>query len=266
MIVNNLVLHLFTSNTFFKIQQPNYVISSNLAKQRKKLSPAGEYATRAFARTRQNNRPNRPQPTVTHSQSPVNTSTNHILPTIITTANSSTPIRNHRRRRKRKTTTNRYWRRHNHNIQLDSNAVINLSNATLTHDETQLLAFPFAPLHVKLTGLNFELTFTTLADVCDFLSFFMTTLLRPIPTHFVPKVHGPSHHRDADTFLDAVEHDLFNVTPAPVRDNLTTRERHALKRLRRRNDIVIKSADKGSGTVVMDRNGYVDECLRQLNV
>ena len=98
----------------------------------------------------------------------------------------------------------------------------------------------------------------------------MTTLLRPIPTHFVPKVHGPpplTPHRDAalDTFLDAVEHDLFNVTPAPVCDNLTTRESHALRRLSRRNDIVIKSADKGSVTVVMYRNWYIDECLRQIN-
>ena len=77
----------------------------------------------------------------------------------------------------------------------------------------------------------------------------------------------PPPHRDPalDTFLDAVEHDLFNVTPAPVRDNLTTRERDALKRLRRRTDIVIKSADKGSGVVVMDRNWYIDECSRQLN-
>ena len=88
------------------------------------------------------------------------------------------------------------------------------------------------------------------------------------PNLFRPKgTWTPPPHRDAalDTFLDAVEHDLFNVTPAPVRDNLTTRERHALKRLSRRNDIVIKSADKGSGTVVMDRNWYIDECLRQLN-
>ena len=77
----------------------------------------------------------------------------------------------------------------------------------------------------------------------------------------------PPPHRDPalDTFLDAVEHDLFNVTPAPVRDNLTTRERDALKRHRRRTDIVIKSADKGSGVVVMDRNWYIDECSRQLN-
>ena len=77
----------------------------------------------------------------------------------------------------------------------------------------------------------------------------------------------PPPHRDPalDTFLDAVEHDLFNVTPAPVRDNLTTRERDALKLLRRHTDIVIKSADKGSGVVVMDRNWYIDECSRQLS-
>ena len=68
-----------------------------------------------------------------------------------------------------------------------------------------------------------------------------------------------------DTFLDAVGHDLFKLKPAPVRDNLTTRERHASKVLSRRTDIVIKSADKGSGTVVMDRDWYINECLRQLN-
>ena len=35
--------------------------------------------------------------------------------------------------------------------------------------------------------------------------------------------------------------------------------------LRRLNDLIIKSADKGSGTVVMDRDWYINECLRQLN-
>ena len=71
------------------------------SRERKKLSPTGEYATRGFARTRQNNRHNRPQPTVIHSQAPVNASTNHILPMnapVITAVNSSTPIHNHIRR------------------------------------------------------------------------------------------------------------------------------------------------------------------------
>ena len=43
-----------------------------------------------------------------------------------------------------------------------------------------------------------------------------------------------------------------------------SREQHALKSLKKRNDIVIKSAE-GSATVVMDRDWYINECLRQLN-
>ena len=49
-----------------------------------------------------------------------------------------------------------------------------------------------------------------------------------------------------DSYLDAVERDILNLKPNPVRDNLTTRERNACKLLSRRSDIVIKSADKGS--------------------
>ena len=62
-----------------------------------------------------------------------------------------------------------------------------------------------------------------------------------------------------------MEHDLRTVKPEPVRDNLTSRERHALKSLKKRNDIVIKSADKGSAAVVIDRDWYINECLQQLN-
>ena len=37
--------------------------------------------------------------------------------------------------------------------------------------------------------------------------------------------------------------------PARIRDNLTKLRRKAIKQLRNRTDIVIKPADKGSGTV-----------------
>ena len=88
------------------------------------------------------------------------------------------------------------------------------------------------------------------------------------PNPFRPKsTWSPPPHREIalDTFLDAVEHDLRTVKPEPVRDNLTSRERHALKSLKKRNDIFIQSADKGSATVLMDRDWYINECLRQLN-
>ena len=86
------------------------------------------------------------------------------------------------------------------------------------------------------------------------------------PFH-VKSTWTPPQHRDTalDAFITAVERDILNLTPEPVRDNLTTRERHALKQLRQRTDIIIKAADKGSGTVIMDRDCYINECLRQLN-
>ena len=112
------------------------------------------------------------QYTVNRPHSPVTTSANHfhVQPThdpVMTAINHSSPTRKHRRRRKRKSTTNRYWRRDNHKIQLDTNAVINLSTVTLTHVETQLHAAvsPFVVLHVTLTGLKLELISMNLADV-----------------------------------------------------------------------------------------------------
>ena len=52
----------------------------------------------------------------------------------------------------------------------------------------------------------------------------------------------------------------MTANPTRVHDNLTRRERQS-----QRADIVIKPADKGSGTVVMNRQNYLDECYRQLN-
>ena len=66
-------------------------------------------------------------------------------------------------------------------------------------------------------------------------------------------------------FINAIEKDIMTCKPAPIRNNLSRKERNALTTLRKRTDIVIKPADKGSGTVVMDHSWYVNECDRQLN-
>lgn len=57
----------------------------------------------------------------------------------------------------------------------------------------------------------------------------------------------------------------MNARSTRIRDNLTRRERQALKKLQRPTHVIIKPADKGSDTVVMDRQNYLDECYRQLN-
>ena len=77
----------------------------------------------------------------------------------------------------------------------------------------------------------------------------------------------PSNGRDIalDTFINAVENEIMTSKPATIHNNLSMEERKALTKLRKRSDIVIKPADKGSGTVIMDYSWYVDECRRQLN-
>ena len=50
-----------------------------------------------------------------------------------------------------------------------------------------------------------------------------------------------------------------------MRDNLSKAQHRALRQLKQRHDIVIRSADKGSATVIIDRKWYLDECYRQLN-
>ena len=53
--------------------------------------------------------------------------------------------------------------------------------------------------------------------------------------------------------------------PIPNHDNIKPSERSALHSLQKREDIIIKPADKGSAVVVMDREHYSSEAERQLN-
>ena len=55
------------------------------------------------------------------------------------------------------------------------------------------------------------------------------------------------------------------IPPKPKHDNFSKSDRSALYNLPKREDIVIKPADKGSAVVVMDRDHYVSEAERQLN-
>lgn len=48
-------------------------------------------------------------------------------------------------------------------------------------------------------------------------------------------------------------------------DNLSSEERRAIQQLRKDTTIIIKPADKGSATIVMDRRAYITEAYRQLN-
>ena len=84
---------------------------------------------------------------------------------------------------------------------------------------------------------------------------------------FVPKSdwQPPKQGPDLETFISCVETDIASHKPSkPKHDNLTKSERSALYDLQKRQEIIIKPADKGSAIVVMDRDHYISEAERQV--
>ena len=89
----------------------------------------------------------------------------------------------------------------------------------------------------------------------------------------------PADHLLRQSTLDTVQ-EVINTTESVIRhrkvingehillrnfqDNLSPAEREALTELKNNQSIVIKPADKGSATVIMDRSAYVAEAHRQL--
>ena len=117
-------------------------------------------------------------------------------------ANHNTPHPHKRRRRRRRNIrTTRYWRRNNHNIQLDTNSVINLSNVTLSHDETQLLArgLTFCPMPQQIDWNEVRADITSFPDACVYWNISMTFLLRSTLTLSTSK--APGHHLNIGTQL-----------------------------------------------------------------
>ena len=87
--------------------------------------------------------------------------------------------------------------------------------------------------------------------------FFYDDVSNHEPNTFRPKsLWTPPTNRDdgLNAFLNAVKHELLTSKPTRIRDNLPKPQREALRQLKQRHDIIIKSADKGSAVVLMDRS------------
>ena len=75
----------------------------------------------------------------------------------------------------------------------------------------------------------------------------------------------PQVENCVETFSNAVTDEIQNSIRRNIKDNLTLRERNALNRLEHNRNIVIKKADKGGATVIMNTAWYKSEALRQLS-
>ena len=79
--------------------------------------------------------------------------------------------------------------------------------------------------------------------------------------------YRPSREQYLNSYIDRLRQDIqehiSNRKQAP-RKNLNIREKKALHRLSRNTDIVIKPADKGGATVILNTEDYLKEAERQL--
>ena len=86
---------------------------------------------------------------------------------------------------------------------------------------------------------------------------------------FIPKSTWAPNDKDMpEEVLQTIEKintDLSNLKVPYHQNNLSGNEFQSLKNIRQNPHIIIKPADKGSATVIMDKENYINEGYRQLN-
>ncbi|KAK2555612.1 hypothetical protein P5673_022633 [Acropora cervicornis] len=125
--------------------------------------------------------------------------------------------------------------------------IVNLSSRTLTKSETNLLhkglnfcPTPLPPRKEEIKGDN------------DAFS----------------RLYRPSREPYLNTYVENIRQNIIEELTKKrrfQRNNLNARERAALIRLSDDRNIVIKSADKGGATVILNSEDYVADALRQLD-
>ena len=155
-------------------------------------------------------------------------------------------------------------------LKTSKNAIVNLSDHQLNNDEKTLLSrglsFCPEPLHVNTLDIHRDtLLFNRRLRLKHFFKDSENRKYDPfgVPTGWTPPV-GKSPH--LDTYINVTTTEILEHKPAPGKcTNLSQNELKALQELRSNPNIVIKPADKGGAIVLMNKQDYLNEGLRQLN-
>ena len=171
-----------------------------------------------------------------------------------------------KRSSKRKALRNQY----NNNLRTTNEKFIkNMSNKNLTDQETALLAkgLKFIPTPKKpASQRNLLRDFNSFARSMRLKYIFADSKSNPHPFYVRSNWQPPPQPSVAlENYLEQTKLEIANITFTDVKDNLSAKERQALKTLKNKNELNLKKADKGTTTVVMDTPKKIKEGFEQVS-
>jgi len=151
---------------------------------------------------------------------------------------------------------------------IDSTTYItNLSNKTLTMTQCRILSLGLTYVPSRMTNRTMLSESISRFERSNRIKYFFRNQPQREQHPFRMKStwEPPRASPEIETYLKRVNDTLNNLTLNNSRPNLTNSERQTLNQLASDTSLVIKSADKGSGIVVEDRDKYIQAGLQHLS-
>ena len=161
--------------------------------------------------------------------------------------------------------------------------IVNLSTLELTHSETDLLRrglnFCPTPPPPKPESVNKDVdAFARRLNLREYhapneidemenQSAYKPSILEKLNKKEWVQHYRPSREPYINSYVEKLRQDIKEEISRHhrfQRNNLNKREREALRRLRDNKNIIIKPADKGGATVILNTEDYITEAMRQL--
>ena len=177
-------------------------------------------------------------------------------------------VKNRKRLERRKAKDKKRFQK---NIESRKQHIKNLSDTPLTDEQITLLSRGLKFIPTPVTREN-DIRRQLLNDFSQFARrmrlkyIFHGNDKEPHPFHVKSDWEPPVQPSIAlETFLEEVKFELASIKSSRPKDNLSQGERNALKELSRDKNIVLKKADKGTTTVIMNRTDKLNEGQVQLD-
>lgn len=151
------------------------------------------------------------------------------------------------------------------------NNTINLSSRDLSLPEINLLdkGLKFIPTPKKISKPEILESASDFSRKLKITNFFHNKPKNPNKKQFVDKSNwNPPETTVPPTINSSVKSIFKDLSQIPIqkeKTNITKDETEAIKTLKTDPSIIIKKADKGSSTIIMDKSDYIWEVERQLN-